>query len=307
MDILVTGGAGFVGSQLAVSLEQNGHNVTIVDWQMPDRHAVLHDFRGKTVSADVSEESFWTGLTERFDAVFHEAACTDTTVTDEAFMMRHNRDAFQYVLDWAIERGTNVIYASSAGTYGNSAAPQTVGVGEEPVNIYGHSKLAMDQMVRGLLPEPPIKIIGLRYFNVYGPGENRKKHMASMIYQLAQQMREGKNPRIFFDGTQKRDQVYVKDIVQANLCALAAGHEASGIYNVGTGTAVTFNAIIDALNATLGLSLPPDYIENPYVGSYQNFTQADIAPTQEKLGYDPAFTLLSGVQDYFESGLLLPE
>lgn len=305
MNILVTGGAGFIGSNLAVALEQEGHAVSIVDRSMPDAHDILTAFHGAVRTADVSEENFWTSEKSRWDVVFHEAACTDTTVKDEAFMMHHNRDAFFHLMDWAMKQGTDVTYASSAGTYGNSPAPQTVGRGEEPVNVYGRSKLAMDQHVRKLIPGASIKIIGLRYFNVYGPGEGKKKHMASMIYQLAQQMAAGKRPRIFFDGEQKRDQIYVADIVAANLCALTAGREASGIYNVGTGHPVTFNQIIDALNVALGTDLPPEYFDNPYVGSYQNFTQADIALTQAKLGFAPAYDLQSGVRAYSESGILV--
>lgn len=305
MRILVTGGAGFIGSQLSVALEREGHDVTVVDQHIPDAHEVLAAFHGQLVTADVSEESFWVSQKERFDAVFHQAACTDTTVTDEAFMMKQNYEAFLRLLDWATRNGTDVIYASSAGTYGNAPAPQTVGLGEEPVNVYGVSKLRMDEHVRTLLSQAPIKIIGLRYFNVYGPGEHRKKHMASMIYQLAQQMNAGKRPRIFFDGNQKRDQIYVMDIVQANLRALAAEKSASGIYNAGTGTAVSFNHIVEALNGVLGTDLPPEYIDNPYVGSYQNFTQANIVETTARLGYTPAYDLHAGVKAYVDSGLLV--
>lgn len=251
----------------------------------------------------VSDPAFWDSLTDHFDAVLHQAACTDTTVTDRAFMWRENTGTFERLLAWAEKNGTDVIYASSAATYGNAPSPQTVGRDEHPLNVYGESKLAMDLLTRSKLDRTGIKIIGLRYFNVYGPGEAHKNHMASMIYKLAQQMKEGKRPRIFRDGTQKRDQVYVDDVVQANLRALDASKTTSGIYNVGTGAAVSFNDIIAELNRVLKTNLDPEYIENPYA-FFQHHTEADISSTKEKLRYEPRYDLRRGIERYWRSGAL---
>lgn len=299
MKILLTGGAGFVGSNVLAALLQEGHEVTSVD------HRPHHQTDGATfLQADVSDPAFWSGLSGSFDAVMHQAACADTTVYDEAFMMKHNLHAFEHLLDWAIAHGSDVVYASSAAVYGSSTAPQTVGIGEEPLNVYGRSKLEMDKLLRSKMDNLPIKVIGLRYFNVYGPGESHKGKMASMIFQLAQQMKAGKRPRIFIDGSQRRDQIYVGDIVQANLCALKASKDATGVYNAGTGKSVTFNEIIAALNKTLGLSLEPEYIENPYAAVYQDLTEADITATRKKLGFAPEYNLQRGVDAYAASGAL---
>ncbi|MBI4129152.1 NAD-dependent epimerase/dehydratase family protein, partial [Candidatus Peregrinibacteria bacterium] len=217
MHLLVTGGAGFVGSRIAIALEHEGHDVTIVD-RTP--HAGnLQEFRGKILEADISIPEYFDSFVEKVDCVFHQAACTDTTVTDETFMRRQNVDAFLALLRWAERSGADVIYASSAAVYGTAPSPQQVGVAECPLNAYGRSKLMTDEEVRRRIAASPIKIIGLRYFNVYGPGEAHKKHMASMIHRLAAQMHAGERPRIFTDGEQRRDQIYVDDVVQANLLA----------------------------------------------------------------------------------------
>ncbi len=289
MRILVTGSDGFIGKRLAAALRAAGNDVTGADVQSGN---------------DVSNDAFWTSVGGDFDAVFHEAACTDTTVTDRDFMFRHNLTAFEHLLAWAERHGTDVIYASSAATYGAAPSPQRVGTHEEPLNVYGESKLAMDRLVREKLTAGvPIKIIGLRYFNVYGPGEEKKAHMASMIRQLALQMHAGKRPRIFRDGEQARDQIFVDDVVQANLLALAAPKDRSGIYNVGTGTPTTFNRIVAELNAALGTMLEPEYIENPY-NFFQPHTQADIAETTAGLGFQPTFDITRGIAAYAAEGAL---
>lgn len=291
MNILVTGSTGFVGSNLVSALQKEGHMVTGVDHRNNPRE-------------DLSDPSFWKTLSPDFDVVFHQAACTDTTVYDEAFMIKQNAHTFEYLLDWAEKNGIDVIYASSAATYGNAPSPQTVGKDEAPINIYGTSKLMMDTLTRQKLKNTPVKIIGLRYFNVYGPGEGHKGKMASMVYQLAQQMKRGSRPRIFKYGEQARDQIYVADIVQANLKALTAPKEKSGIYNVGTGRPTSFHEMVAALNAVFGTHLEPEYIDNPYTGKYQDHTQASIESTKKELGFNPQYDIQKGIRAYFESGML---
>lgn len=301
MRLLVTGGSGFIGSRLALALEQEGHDVTVVDRSFITGN--MRTFRGRTIEADTSASGFFDSFVEKMDCVFHEAACTDTTVTDEAFMHRQNVDAFLSLLQWAEHSGTDVIYASSAAVYGTAPSPQRVGITEHPLNAYGRSKFAADEEVRRRIATAPIKIIGLRYFNVYGPGEAHKGHMASMICKLAQAMRRGDRPRIFTDGEQRRDQIYVDDVITGNLLALKATKEQNGIYNIGTGHAVSFNEIIREINNILGTDLSPSYFENPY-SFYQNHTEADIAPTSAALGFTPRFDLANGIRAYAESGSL---
>jgi ADP-L-glycero-D-manno-heptose 6-epimerase len=165
-----------------------------------------------------------------------------------------------------------------------------------PENPYGFSKLMMDRIALNFMEENPhIKVVGLRYFNVYGPGESYKGKTASMVYQLYKQMKEGKRPRLFKWGEQKRDFVYVKDVIRANL--LAMEKDVSGIFNVATGVARSFNEIVSILNQLLGTHLEPDYFDCPY-DFYQNYTQADITKARELLGYEPQYSLEEGIKDY---------
>lgn len=301
--LLVTGCHGFIGSNLALTLQKIGHNVTAVI-HSNNHPENLSGFNGVIIEGDTSDPKFWNACDTNFDAVLHQAACTDTTVYDESFMMKQNHGSFLHLLKWAKKSDTDVIYASSAATYGAAPSPQTVEIHEEPLNIYGTSKLEQDRTTRATIDSCSIKIIGLRYFNVYGPRETHKGKMASMIYQLAQQIKAGGTPKIFEFGEQSRDQIYVDDILQANIKSLDAGKDASGIYNVGTGESVSFNDIIENLNRVMGTNLQPEYIPNPYTGKYQDHTQANIESTRQNLGYNPEYTLSKGIDAYFESGWL---
>lgn len=293
---LVTGGAGFVGSNIAKTLEAEGHEVTVLDDFSKNGHFKnLIGFKGDVITCDL-----FTNVPHDmyFDAIFHEAAITDTTVMDQKAMMEQNVEAFKNLLEFAAENEIKkVIYASSAATYGNGPVPNVETQPTHPENVYGFSKVIMDNVARQFSEDNnDMKIIGLRYFNVYGPGEYHKGKMASMVYQLYNQMKEGKRPRVFKYGEQQRDFVYVKDIVKINMCALKNGKE-TGVFNAATGVPRDYNAIIACLNKELGTNLEPEYIDNPYP-FFQLKTQADIRKSKEKLGYEPDYTLEKGIADY---------
>lgn len=293
---LVTGGAGFVGSNIAKTLEAQGHEVTVLDDFSKNGHFKnLIGFKGDVITCDLWER---VPHDMYFDAIFHEAAITDTTVMDQKAMMEQNVEAFKNLLDFAAENEIKkVIYASSAATYGNGPVPNVETQPTHPENVYGFSKVIMDNVARQFADDNnDMTIIGLRYFNVYGPGEYHKGKMASMVYQLYNQMKAGQRPRVFKYGEQQRDFVYVKDIVKINLCALTNGKE-TGVFNAATGIPRDYNAIIACLNKELGTSLEPDYIDNPYP-FFQLKTQADITKSKEKLGYTPDYTLEQGIADY---------
>jgi ADP-L-glycero-D-manno-heptose 6-epimerase len=203
-------------------------------------------------------------------------------------------------LDTALERwGAKVIYASSAAVYGNCPAPMREDGCLKPKNVYGFSKLMMDNLAfKYLRKYQNAAIIGLRYFNVYGFGEAHKGKFASMVYQLMAKMVRGEKPRLFKWGEQKRDFVYIKDVVKANLLAMEKG--IGGVYNVGSGRARSFNELVAILNEVLGTDFDIEYFDNPY-DFYQNYTEADLTKISNVLGYKPDWSLEEGVRDYFQT------
>lgn len=295
MKVIVTGGGGFIGSNIAMALDKE-HEVAVVDNFSNSAKKNLEGFNGTIVANSILDYK-WGEIDA--DVVFHQAAVSDTRVTDEKLMIETNVNAFKKLLEWAEPSGVKVIYASSAAVYGNSEAPQRVNQELTPLNVYGKSKVMMDKLASSYFDK--MHIIGLRYFNVFGPREAHKDKFASMIYQLAQQMKAGKNPRIFTDGEQKRDHIYVKDVLQANFKAMNA--KKSGIANVGIGKATTFNRIIEILNEVLGTNLEPEYFECPY-DFFQKHTEADLTEAKELFDYKPEWSVEKGVKDYYKSGWL---
>jgi len=298
--ILVTGGAGFIGSNLTLKLQEmypTARMVVVDDFRSGD-FKNLQGYRGDFVAADVSRLDWNAQFGDRtFDAIFHEASITDTTVHDQMLQTHDNVEGFRKLLEFAKSNHTPIVYASSAATYGiGSPGAMKEDQPPAPANVYAFSKVQLDNLARQYARQNPAwKIVGLRYFNVYGPREIHKKAAASMIYQLYLQMKSGKRPRVFKHGEQKRDFVYVKDVVRLTIGALQAPK--SGIYNCGSGVAFSFNDMIAELNRALGTDLEPDYFENPY-SFYQPHTEADLTAARNDLKYEPEFPPAKGIADY---------
>ncbi len=301
LNLIVTGGAGFIGSNLTLALQERFPNarLTVIDDFRSGDFKNLAGYRGDFVAQNLAtldwREQFGN---ESFDAILHLASITDTTLHDQFLQVHDNVESFRRILNFARPGKTRIIYASSAATYGPATGASVESNGAAPANIYAFSKVIIDNIaIRAAAESPDWIIIGLRYFNVYGPREAHKGRPASMVYHLAQQMKTGQRPRIFKHGEQKRDFVYVKDIVDGSILALEA--KESGIYNLGCGQARSFNELVDILNTYLGTKLPPDYIDNPHA-HYQNFTEADLDKVRSTLGYGPQFPLEEGVRDYLK-------
>ena len=301
--ILVTGGAGFIGANVAAALAKQGQaDVLVVDnFSSGDWHNLI-DLDCELRACEANNPRLLDEIAAgAFTAIMHQAAITDTTVMDQRLMVEANTNAFAELLAASAKSGgTRVVYASSAGTYGNSPAPNRIGTGEKPTNIYGFSKLAMDRVARRWYDRHPAPVVGLRYFNVYGSGEAHKNEKtgtktASMMLQLYQQVQAGKTPRLFKHGEQMRDFVYIRDVIGANLAALKAPR--SGVCNVGSGKARSFNDVLAILGHELGRKLDVEYIDNPYP-FYQMHTEADLTQTGELLGWEPVWSLEDGMGEY---------
>ncbi len=311
--ILVTGAAGFIGSNICLYLQKKFPTCEIVaiDSFKTDSffsngnpysygsYKNLFGFNGTLFSLDITNKNDLKYLEENFsfDYIFHQAAISDTTVQEQDLMIKTNVNAFEDLLNIAIKHNANIVYASSAATYGNASSPQKIG-NEQPNNIYGFSKLMMDNIAKRYINKNlDISIVGLRYFNVYGKNEYYKQKTASMVLQFGHQLLSKKRPKLF-ENSEKifRDFVYIEDIIQANILAINSSN--SGIYNVGSGFERSFKDIVDILQKELGTKLDIEYIKNPYIGSYQFHTRADISDTIEILGYNPKYSLEEGIKDY---------
>ena len=300
-NLVITGGAGFIGSNLTLSLQEKfpDAKLTVIDDFRSGDFKNLDGYRGDFVAQDLATLDWRQQFEdEKFDAIFHLASITDTTNHDQFEQVHDNVESFRRILNFARPTKTRIIYASSASIYGAAKDPSVESTGAAPANVYAFSKAIMDNLAIGEMKESPEWIIiGLRYFNVYGPREAHKGVPASMVYHLSRQMKAGQRPRIFKHGEQKRDFVYVKDVVAGSVRGLDA--QQSGIYNLGFGQARSFNELVEVLNKSLSLNLAPDYIDNPHA-HYQNFTQADLSRARKILGYEPRFPLEEGVKDYME-------
>ena len=299
LNLLVTGGAGFIGSNLALAFQEKfpRARLTVIDDFRSGDFKNLAGYRGDFIAQNLALLD-WRGQfgDEKFDAIFHLASITDTTNHNQFEQVHDNVESFRRILEFARPTKTRIVYASSASIYGPAREASMESNGAAPSNIYAFSKAIMDNIaLREMKEDPDWTIIGLRYFNVYGPREAHKGAPASMVYHLSKQMKAGQRPRIFRHGEQKRDFVYVKDIVEGSVLALGA--KESGIYNLGYGQARSFNELVEVLNKSLGTNLRPDYFDNPHL-HYQNFTEADLTRVRDALGYQPQFPLERGVADY---------
>jgi ADP-L-glycero-D-manno-heptose 6-epimerase len=315
---LITGGAGFIGSALAWALNTRGcDRLLLVDrlgrsekW----RNLVALRF-DDYLDADDLFPAIERGALDEVRTVFHLGACSSTTETDAAYLMRNNVEYSRRLAEWALGRGLRFVYASSAATYGalEGELTEAVPLGQlRPLNMYGYSKHLFDQYAerRGYLRAA----VGLKYFNVFGPNEGHKGEMRSMVHKAFHQIRETGRVRLFrsvrpefADGEQRRDFIYVKDAVAMTL-HLAADPSLHGLYNLGSGVAHTWIDLVQAVFAALDRPPQIDFIDMPAAlrDRYQYFTCASIERLRRS-GYGAAPTPLAEaiaeyVRDYLAVG-----
>ncbi|MEI6278526.1 MAG: ADP-glyceromanno-heptose 6-epimerase [Verrucomicrobiae bacterium] len=311
--VLVTGAAGFIGSALVQELNRRGiSRITVTDFLGEDekwRNLLPLDFEDYVPAGEFLDEiARAPGHYGKFASVFHLGACSSTTATDAEYVLRNNFAYTKSLCRWALAAGARFVYASSAATYGDGSSGMDDKMENlrafRPLNLYGYSKQLFDLFAwrEKILPD----IVGIKYFNVFGPNEYHKGDMRSLVCKAFEQIRATGNIRLFksykpgyADGCQMRDFVYVKDAVDMTLHLAAAG-EAGGLFNVGSGVARTWVDLANSLFSALGQ--PPDieFIEMPenIRGQYQYHTCADISKVRSTGYTRPTTPLEDAVRDY---------
>lgn len=307
--IIVTGGAGFIGSNIIHALNQQGEDDILLVDNLTNGHK-MQNIADLNIADYMDKQTFLEKLeTPNFlthiRAVFHQGACSATTEWNGHYVMENNYEYSKRLLAWCQSKHVPFIYASSASVYGMGENGFRVDRAcEKPINMYAYSKFQFDQYVRRILPRATSQIVGLRYFNVYGSREQHKGSMSSTAFHFNNQLKAGDEVKLFAgcdgyaDGQQERDFVYVNDVVSVNLWFLENSQK-SGIFNVGTGKAQTFEsmakAVIDWHKRGKISYIPfPEHLK----GAYQSFTQADLSNLREA-GYSKEFMNVGqGVSDY---------
>jgi len=300
MKVVVTGAAGMIGSNIVHGLNAIGIDDVIAVDNLTNGPK-YRNLLGAKISDYFDKTDFYARFARRefgrVDAVLHQGACSDTMQHDGRYMLDTNYRCSKDLLDACQDQGTRLLYASSAATYGGSASFREEPQFEQPLNVYGYSKLLFDNVVRRMLPKATSQVAGFRYFNVYGPREQHKGRMASVAFHHFNQFREHGKVKLFGEyggygpGMQSRDFVFVDDVVAVNLWFLQNPGQ-SGIFNLGSGRAQPFNdvavATVNAARTLKGEAPLPlaelvsralvEYIPFPeaLVGKYQCFTQADL-------------------------------
>jgi ADP-L-glycero-D-manno-heptose 6-epimerase len=295
MAIVVTGAAGFIGSRLVQGLNRNGVSdvIAVDNLQQADK---FRNLAGCEIADYLDQAEFLSAienLGDSIEAVFHQGANSNTMETDGRLIMETNYRYSVRLLEWCQDEAIPLVYASSAAVYGAGPEFREERRFEKPLNVYGYSKFLFDQYVRRMLPEASAQVVGLRYFNVYGPNEAHKGRMASVAFHAFNQLKAEGKVKLFVgsagygDGEQRRDFVHVDDVVAVNLWMLDHP-EVSGIFNCGTGRAQTFNEVAAAvINTVRGTrSTPQELAEEQLIqyvpfppqlqGKYQSYTQADL-------------------------------
>jgi UDP-glucose 4-epimerase len=301
MKCLVTGGAGFIGSHIAEELVKKNHEVIVLDNFLLGRKENLSSFMDKIqlVEGDIRDEKLVMKLTKDVDFIFNQAAASSSPMFMQNLReaLSINMDGFASILNAARKNEVKrVISASTSSIYGNNPLPLREDMKVTPPNFYSVSKLACENLAKVFSSEYGVQTVCFRYMSVYGPREESKGIYANLVSQFLWAIRKNKRPVIYGDGSQTRDFVFVKDVVQANLLAMDMNKKISGeVINVGTGKATSLNELVSILNNILRKNVKPKYIELK-IKNYISGQQADLTKARKLLGYSPKYTLEEGIK-----------
>lgn len=299
MKSLVTGGAGFIGSNIVEELVKLGHEVIVLDdfsLGSEDNLSTVKD-KIEIVKGDVRNFDLIKKITKCLDFVFHESAASSSPMffSDLRNAFSVNTDGFINILNASRDNGVKkVIHASTSSIYGNNPGPLREDIKIIPPNFYSASKLAAEHLADIFSNEYGLDIIGLRYMSIYGPHEESKGKFANLVSQFLWAMLKNEQPVIYGDGEQTRDFTFVGDAVQANILAMNSKIK-NDIFNVGTGKSTSLNELVDIINKILGKNIKPKYIEMP-VKNYIKTQLADISKIEKALGYSPKYNLEEGIK-----------
>ncbi len=293
MEILVTGGAGFIGSNLAVALIKEGHNVTVLDNFHSGSEDNLKGLQIRLVKGTPSEiKKLDIGKPQ---VIFHEGIYSSTPMYKKnPRLVASVLDDFICLLEFAKENNSKIVFAATSSLYNGIKPPHREDVIPGVTDFYTEARIAMERMAELYNKLYGVRVIGLRYFSVYGPHEEAKGTYANLISQFLWAILKGENPVIYGDGTQTRDFTYIDDVVRANLLAMDS-KTSFGIYNVGTGKNYTLNRMVEILNQKLGTSIKPAYVENK-MQNYVQETLADTSKAEKELGFKSQISLEVGIE-----------
>lgn len=286
----ITGATGFIGHHLCNKLHKEGYRIIAV---------------GRKDENKIKCNEFYTcnlknipwGDVPNIDICFHLGAFNDTLEKNESLMMNVNYHNAVNLFKNLLEKNcSQFVYSSSCSVYGNSSSPFIEdSTNLKPLNAYAKSKLMFEEFAKNFARLKKVNCVGLRYTNVYGTHEGHKGRRASMVYQLMHKFLRNEKPRLFKNGEQKRDWVFVEDVVDANL--LASKYNQSDIFNIGSGNVVSFNEIIRILQKKLFKNINPEYIDCPFENEFQKDTTVSLEKSKSKLKYNPLYKLDEGIQE----------
>ena len=294
MKVLVTGGLGFIGSNIVKRLVKEGHEVVILD--------NLHTGSENNISEVKNDVELVKGrsgkireLKEKFDCIVHQGIYSSSPMYKKnRFLLSEILEDFIAILEHAKEHGSRVVFASSSSVYNGIAPPQKEDAVIHATDFYTEGRIFMERLAELYNKLYGVKVIALRYFSVYGPNEKSKGEYANLVSQFMWNIEEGNAPVIYGDGSQTRDLTYVDDVVEANFLAMKSDI-GFGIFNVGTGEAISTNELIALLEKILEKKMPPKYIENP-IKNYVHHTLADTEKAEKVLGFVAKTRLEDGIQ-----------